>query len=62
MSLRYIIRYEWPNGKIRYRSGTRLCVDEEDADIFTLIEASRILKQSKDARIVWDIKTTKVKV
>lgn len=62
MTLRYRIKYTWPSGKVRYRQGNRLCSETADADTFTLIEASGILKQAKSARIIWDIKATKERI
>lgn len=60
--LKYHIKYTWPSGKVRYRLEGRLCKTPEEASVFTLIEASAIIKQSRDARIVWDIITTKERI
>jgi hypothetical protein len=57
--LKYRIRYAWPDGKVRYRKDFGLCKSPEDATVFTLIDASAIIRQSNDARILWDIVTTK---
>ena len=62
MTLRYHIKYTWPSGKIRYRTPTRVCARPEDAEEYTLIDASQILKRSRDARIVWDIIATKERI
>lgn len=62
MSLRYVIKYTWPSGKVRYRTDAGLAVDIEDATIYSLHEASTHIRNSTTARIVWDIQTCKVKV
>ena len=62
MVLKYRIKYMWPDGKVRYRLEGRLCKTPEEASVFTLIEASAIMKQSRDAKLVWDIVTTKERI
>lgn len=62
MSLSYVIRYKWPEGKVRYRQGGGLCQDIEDADVFTMVEANDILRRSRDAYTVWRIVATKVRI
>lgn len=62
MALRYIIRYEWPSGKVRFLDGQRLCIDPEDATVLSLHEASREIRGAKDAKLIWGIIATKVKV
>lgn len=36
-----------------------LCKNKMDAEVFTLVAASRIIKLANDARIIWGITTTK---
>ena len=60
--LLYRIKYTWPDGKVRYRKDGGLCKSPEDASVFTLIETSDILKKSRDAKLVWDIVTTKERI
>lgn len=57
----FAIKYCWPNGKVRYRKGTGLCLRKRDADVFTEAESRRIIVASSDAKLVWGITTRKVK-
>lgn len=62
MPLKYYIKHTWPSGKVRYACGDKLCEDLDDATEFTLIEAKGRIKRSRDAKLVWDIETTKVRI
>ena len=61
--LLYVIKYTWPDGKVRYRTENRVCRKKKQAQRYPLIEAAHIVKHlSRDAKLVWDIKTEKVRV
>ena len=62
MGLRYVIRHTWPSGKVRYRTPEALCVDIEDAHVYTLHEASIELKKSHTAWVVWRIVSERIRV
>jgi hypothetical protein len=62
VSASYVIEYIWPSGKLRYRTDLGLVKDKDDAACYTLIEAARHVRNSDDARIVWDIRTRKIRV
>ena len=62
----YLIKYTWPpsrkfpEGKVRYRSNNYLTRDPKGASLYTFEEAEDIVhNKSRDARLIWDIITTK---
>ncbi len=56
----YRIKYIWPSGKVRYRTEANLTATPQDAALYTFEEAEDIIRnKSRDARLVWDIITTK---
>jgi hypothetical protein len=63
MKVQYIIRYEWPDGKVRYRTSAGLVSDPDKADRYGPTQSSDILNhKSEDARIVWDIEVSRERV
>lgn len=63
MALSYRIVFTWPDGKVRYCTAGKLTPDPDQAHVYTLAEASDIVRNKyKDAHMLWGIVTTKERI